>query len=456
MKKPVPPLPPQKTAWYLLHPERFIIDKPEANVMLQANGQNAIVRIPEIKDRIRINDEGEVLLVTGQETDEETIELGRSISGYLPGRMISSDVYFDYFDSAGNLTHDPMKAQKTAAERQPENEEEPEKPAASAGEPSPGARERLRERVAEELKENNTISLGGITLVRIPDIPGIRTLPPNKQGQSLVEYKYDQWYDPIKKQSRNKKAIIGQLSDEYPDAMIPNERYRELFDIQTGRSHMYRTPEEEKRMQEVFAEIHRTAEEFRQKAEEEKRRKEEAERLKALYGENSQEAREAARTRLSTILSEAYDRDPDTCDDDEISEEDEPKENRKEEMKEDIQELYEQAGREKEQTEKERERAAILRLILASITKAISNQARKHPNDLINAYKAQTINSILIEIRVKYQNTGYADLLGMIREPEEVEENGQKYLTGMTYSDAEVLLTHYATVIEYIHPDDKK
>lgn len=125
-------------------------------------------------------------------------------------------------------------------------------------------------------------------------------------------------------------------------------------------------------------------------------------------------------------------------------------------MKEDIQELYEQAGREKEQTETERERAAILRLILASITKAISNQARKHPNDLINAYKARTINSILIEIRVKYQNTGYADLLGMIREPEEVEENGQKYLTGMTYSDAEVLLTHYATVIEYIHPDDKK
>ena len=42
------------------------------------------------------------------------------------------------------------------------------------------------------------------------------------------------------------------------------------------------------------------------------------------------------------------------------------------------------------------------------------------------------------------------DLLELIQEPEEVEQDGQKYLTGMTYSDVEVLLDHYVTILSYI------
>ena len=116
---------------------------------------------------------------------------------------------------------------------------------------------------------------------------------------------------------------------------------------------------------------------------------------------------------------------------------------KKDDRKEDIQDLYSQVSKEKERT-------AILMRILESVAKTISNQAKKHPDHIINTYKARKINEILIELRVQYQGSGYEDLLELIQEPEEVEQDGQKFLTGMTYSDAEVLLCHYATVIEHI------
>ena len=110
---------------------------------------------------------------------------------------------------------------------------------------------------------------------------------------------------------------------------------------------------------------------------------------------------------------------------------------------EDLQTLYSRVS-------KERERQAILSHILEGVTNSISNRAKKRPDDLINSYKANKINALLIEIRVKYQNTGYEDLLELIQEPQEVEEDGRKYVIGMTYSDVEILLNHYSTVLRHI------
>ena len=124
------------------------------------------------------------------------------------------------------------------------------------------------------------------------------------------------------------------------------------------------------------------------------------------------------------------------------------KDDRMDDSKDDIHYLYNQVSREKERT-------AILMKILGSVTKTISNQAKKHPDHIINTYKARKINEILIELRIKYQGSGYEDLLELIREPEEVEKDGQKFIDGMTYSDAEVLLSHYATIIEHIRLENK-
>ena len=212
------------------------------------------------------------------------------------------------------------------------------------------------------------------------------------------------------------------------------------------------------------------AREFRKEMEEEKQRREEAERRKKLYGENSSDLVEDGIRHINEMFSKAYDEDPETCDEDPEEDEDSTEDTGETDMRndrtsektdgsemvaeeDDIQKLHAQVHKDREQ---DRERMAILRLILDSVTKAISNHARKRPNDIINVYKACKINDILIEIRVRYQGSSYEDLLELIQEPEEVEKNGQKYITGMTYSDAEVLLTHYTTVIEHIRMNSKK
>ena len=272
--------------------------------------------------------------------------------------------------------------------------------------------------------------------------------------------------------------------------MVPNNRYYEIFNITTGLT----WKEEEKLdgidIEESLEELRKNVEERKKKEEEDKRQREEDERLKKLYGENSPEIQEAASRRLRKIFSELHDRydeedrqdyidlgvedEYDTEDDstgpeaenndnntqssnmaDPMSKEnnnEENKESRKDDRmddsKDDIHYLYNQVSREKERT-------AILMRILESVTKTISNQAKKHPDHIINNYKARKINEILIELRIKYQGSGYEDLLELIREPEEVEKDGQKFIDGMTYSDAEVLLSHYATIIEHIRLENR-
>lgn len=65
-------------------------------------------------------------------------------------------------------------------------------------------------------------------------------------------------------------------------------------------------------------------------------------------------------------------------------------------------------------------------------------------------FKAQKINGILAELKEKYEATGYDDLLELIEEPREIQEDDEIYLLGPTYSDVEVLLDHYASILHFI------
>ena len=74
----------------------------------------------------------------------------------------------------------------------------------------------------------------------------------------------------------------------------------------------------------------------------------------------------------------------------------------------------------------------------------------------MSAYKARKINELLIEVRVRYEGSGYEDLLELIEEPREYEQDGQKYITGMSYSDVEILLSHYTQVMYSIREVKQK
>ena len=100
---------------------------------------------------------------------------------------------------------------------------------------------------------------------------------------------------------------------------------------------------------------------------------------------------------------------------------------------------------------REKERIAILKLILRGVHESIRLQARKRPDDVVNTYKVDTTNSLLEETKGYYEGTGYGDLLKLIPKPiEKVLDDGSVLLYGLSYSDVDVLLSHYDTILRFI------
>ena len=76
-------------------------------------------------------------------------------------------------------------------------------------------------------------------------------------------------------------------------------------------------------------------------------------------------------------------------------------------------------------------------------------QTRKHADDRVNRYKAESINKVLKPLKEMMEGEAYADLLGLIETAEEKEE-------GMTCSDVMILLTQYKSALAKYHRDLKK
>ena len=73
--------------------------------------------------------------------------------------------------------------------------------------------------------------------------------------------------------------------------------------------------------------------------------------------------------------------------------------------------------------------------------------AEKNPNDVVNVFKVRKINEVLEEFRAFVRDGEMKNYLQLLDEPrEEMDEKGNKTLTGMTYSDAMVLLKWYKSM----------
>ena len=86
------------------------------------------------------------------------------------------------------------------------------------------------------LEQEKEVRISGTSLVLIPRIEGrVTTRQAGADGTRYVEYILESWYDPEKKQMRNRKARIGQVLEVFPVAMIPTEQYYQYFDRRTGK-----------------------------------------------------------------------------------------------------------------------------------------------------------------------------------------------------------------------------
>ena len=367
----------------------------------------------------------------------------------------------------------------------------------------------LQQMMDRVLQDRNYVDLRGERYVRIPKIEGRFNELENMDDSISLEFIYKRWYDEEARQSRNRKLVIGHITPQFPRALRVNENYDKFFDYETGElKEPYRTEilqeqkEEKKEQKEQKApaqprskpkpDIPRPVpasapsdsgeEEERIRREREKREEEDRERFmrdlrenrrkfrlaelkKKIQGEELERQKELfgdealgefqamqARRRLEKVLSRirrevsAKNTDETTKNETDMTKEEENSKkvnNEAESEEEDLEEAFARYTR-------EMERIAILFKILQGVLEAIRNQSKKKPNEIINSYKARTINQILEEIREQYKDTGYLDLLGLLEEPgEEQTEDGRTVQTGMTYSDAEVLLEHYAAITKF-------
>lgn len=331
---------------------------------------------------------------------------------------------------------------------------------------------RLKNMVTEGLKQKPSVKFGDVTLVRIPKIKGrTRALEPNKQGTYNIEYIHERWYDPEIRQCRNRKVVIGCVMEFYPDAMLPNENYYEYFDIKTGLPKETEENKEEENNTEAQAEEAPGKEET-PKAEEAPKEeapwadelpKEEmpsAAKQTASKERTKKKSREKKGTdreddkKLMKVLRDIQKFDPNWEERSRLFGEG----SRMDEVINQTTEGTEEGEMEKlyAQIQIKKERATILKYILREVLDSIRDQAKRHPEGLVSPYKVKKINALLIEIRVRYEGSGYEDLLELLEEPREYEKDGQKYITGMSYSDAEILLSHYTQVMSSIQIPNRK
>ena len=302
---------------------------------------------------------------------------------------------------------------------------------------------RIRD-VVNQLEEQNEVKFGDAILVRIPKIEG--RIYTQQEGPHLiyVMYIYETRWDREKKQTRNRKVMIGQAIESIPGAMLPNENYYRFFDRRTGQL------------------IEETGSVPRGKEDD-----------YCVSGGS------VPRGQSSRYATGAYRADyplgtPEPALPGTSEEEEEKTMTERQEMIRNVMEEEGMIGRDSERVREEirgirddrctggtvppvyREGTPaepsprytrILLDLLTSMRDVVREHARKRPEDVVPLYQVEKINPVLEEIRKMETELGYGEMLEVLSRPRTRIVDGEQVTEGMSYGDAEVLLECYNSVI---------
>ena len=302
---------------------------------------------------------------------------------------------------------------------------------------------RIRD-VVNQLEEQNEVKFGDAILVRIPKIEG--RIYTRQEGPHLiyVMYIYETRWDREKKQTRNRKVMIGQAIESIPGAMLPNENYYRFFDRRTGQL------------------IEETGSVPRGKEDD-----------YCVSGGS------VPRGQSSRYATGAYRADyplgtPEPALPGTSEEEEEKTMTERQEMIRNVMEEEGMIGRDSERVREEirgirddrctggtvppvyREGTPaepsprytrILLDLLTSMRDVVREHARKRPEDVVPLYQVEKINPVLEEIRKMETKLGYGEMLEVLSRPRTRIVDGEQVTEGMSYGDAEVLLECYNSVI---------
>ena len=372
-------------------------------------GDGYLVRIPEIKGRInRIKRDKSVYVeyVYERKYDPETKQtrnkkaiIGVIVEGY-PGAMLPNDNYGKYFDAVtGALKQPENDGEKTEAEGTDLTTETGTEGSGTAAETVSGS---------EKGKTNKKTGKDSKSAKALEEAANNRVMHPWRPEDKTEEEKRRDWemgHNAMKEMLDS--AIRRRMKEQKEDEKKEREQYNlELYGEENpeteGRS-LEDLIRERKRLDEE------TYENYKEPSEEEIDRV-----LRNLIGDTAEAGNEDNMENGDYAYSEEA-----------------------------LQESYRDFNA-------LRERIAILSDILTKIHESIKTQAKRRPDDIISEFKAKKINSILAEIKEKYAGTGYDDLLELIEVPREIRKDEEIYVIGPSYSDVEVILDHYASILHFI------
>ncbi len=320
-----------------------------------------------------------------------------------------------------------------------------------------------------ELETYREITWNDVRYVKIPQVPGRIHFISMDKDETLrsVEYIYERTYieKDGKKESRNRKVIIGYEIAALRGWMCPKDCYDRYFDKdgQPIPQEEKADPEEETEKAEAEAESQREITtvgdgniEAGKGVEIRQAEKEKASQEKPPNNpeENRKEAKNNEtpvrfptvknKKQAEKIIQEAIK----IARNDMIEQERARLENiQEDEMTEEEREEYEQLQEEEFLRQKREERNKLSGLFHPQYN-SIATQAKKNPDAIVSLYKVHKLNQLLVNIRDFYQGTIYADYLELIEEPV-LDEEG-RIVSGMTYSDVNILLNAYdATLDDY-------
>ena len=336
---------------------------------------------------------------------------------------------------------------------------------------------RIRD-VVNQLEEQNEVKFGDAILVRIPKIEG--RIYTRQEGPHLiyVMYIYETRWDREKKQTRNRKVMIGQAIESIPGAMLPNENYYRFFDRRTGQLievgagagpdtgdssgvRLDTSPDAQNRPRVRSRET----------------------------GKLTEETGSVPRGQSSRYATGAYRADyplgtPEPALPGTSEEEEEKTMTERQEMIRNVMEEEGMIGRDSERVREElrgirddrctggtvppvyregtpakpsprytrtvplsAKKTRILLDLLTSMRDVVREHARKRPEDVVPLYQVEKINPVLEEIRKMETELGYGEMLEVLSRPRTRIVDGEQVTEGMSYGDAEVLLECYNSVI---------
>ena len=341
---------------------------------------------------------------------------------------------------------------------------------------------RIRD-VVNQLEEQNEVKFGDAILVRIPKIEG--RIYTRQEGPHLiyVMYIYETRWDREKKQTRNRKVMIGQAIESIPGAMLPNENYYRFFDRRTGNLteigagagpdtgdssgvRLDTSPDAQNRPRVRSRETGKLTEETGSVP----RGKEDDYCVSGGSVPRGQSSRYATGAyRADYPLGTPEPALPGTSE-----EEEEKTMTERQEMIRNVMEEEGMIGRDSERVREEirgtrddqctggtvppvyhegtpaepsPRYTRILLDLLTSMRDVVREHARKRPEDVVPLYQVEKINPVLEEIRKMETELGYGEMLEVLSRPRTRIVDGEQVTEGMSYGDAEVLFECYNSVI---------